>query len=131
MIEANPKKKARGPGYRQELSKLSLRTLFARWKPNWTKTLSKKDTARIYAALQAGDAATIDEYVELVDFNGKVVDRKKLEQDAKTLEDKVRRDVGTDNVQVHAPPIVAIPKWVQALIDKLLPKDKDPGKKKP
>jgi hypothetical protein len=131
MIEANPKKKARGPGYLQELSKLPLRTLFARWKPNWTKTLSKKDTARIYAALQAGDAATIDEYVELVDFNGKVVDRKKLEQDAKTLEDKVRRDVGTDNVQVHAPPIVAIPKWVQALIDKLLPKDKDPGKKKP
>ncbi|MEH2558562.1 hypothetical protein V1286_006091 [Bradyrhizobium algeriense] len=125
MIEANPQKKVRGAGYRQELAKLPLRILFARWKPNWTKILSKKDNARVYAALQAGDAATIDEYVELVDFTGKVVDRKKLEQDAKTLEDKVRKDVGGDNVQVHAPPIVAIPKWIQALIDKLEPKDPD------
>jgi subtilisin family serine protease len=128
MIEGNPKKAPRGAGYRQELSRLPLRKVYARWKIGWPPSSMHRDVqAKAYEALRSGEASAADDAVELVDFSGAVVNRQTLENQAKTLEDKVRRDVGKDNVQIHAPPIVKIPKWVEKLLDWLL---KDPGDKK-
>ncbi|APE14005.1 hypothetical protein BOH72_00935 [Mycobacterium sp. WY10] len=124
MIEANPKKKARGQGYRCELAKLPLQTLFARWKADWP-TQTEQQTANLYAALLAGGVADGEpDPVELVDFTGKVVDKKKLLQDAKTLEDKVRTDVGRDNTQVHLAPLPS-QKLMEKIIDKIAPEDDD------
>jgi subtilisin family serine protease len=128
MIEGNPKKAPRGAGYREELSRLPLRKVYARWKIGWPPSSMHRDArAKAYEALRSGEASAADDAVELVDFSGVVVNRQTLEDQAKTLEDKVRRDVGRDNVQIHAPPIVKIPKWVEKLLDWLL---KDPGDKK-
>jgi hypothetical protein len=126
MIEANPKKKARAPGYRQELVKLPLTKLFARVKHAWPEQLNREDFAKLYGALLSEDlaaAAAQDDYFELVDFTGKIVDDAQLIKDAAALEAKVRKDVGRDNIRVQAPPIVKIPAWIQAVIDKLLPKN--------
>jgi Subtilase family len=129
MIESNPKKAPRGAGYREELARLPLRKLYARWRIDWPPaSMGKEARAKAYEALMSGEGCEGDDAVELVDFAAGVVDRKKLEDEAKNLEDKVRRDVGADNVQIHAPPIVKAPKWVEKLLDWLL-KDPD-GKKK-
>jgi hypothetical protein len=128
MIESNPKKAPRGAGYREELTRLPLRKLYARWRIDWPPaSMNREARAKAYEALLSGEPGAADDAVELVDFSGKTVNRQKLEDDAKILEDKVRRDVGADNVQVHAPPIVKVPKWVEKLLDWLL-KDKDKKK---
>ena len=56
--------------------------------------------------------------IDLVDFNGNVVDEKKLKADVDALEAKVCRDVGSRNKRVHPPPAVKIPKWIEKLLDK-------------
>jgi hypothetical protein len=122
MIEANPKKKARGQGYRDELANLPLQALFARWKADWPPQ-TEQQTANLYAALQAGGVAAGEpDPVELVDFTGKVVEKKKLLQDAKALEDKVRKDVGSDNTQAHLAPLPP-QKLMEKIIDKIAPED--------
>jgi hypothetical protein len=131
MIEANPKKQKRAAGYRQELAKLPLTDLFARVKYGHPQSLAQKDFAKLCAALLTEDPAAVSggELFDLVDFTGKVINAKQLVGDAKALEEKVRLDVGKDNVRVQAPPLYEIPKWIKALIDALL-KDKDPKKDK-
>jgi hypothetical protein len=124
MVEANPKKKARGQGYRDELAKLPLQALFARWKADWPPQ-TEQQTANLYAALQAGGVAEGEpDPVELVDFTGKVVEKKKLMQDVKALEDKVRKDVALDNARAHLAPLPP-QKLMQKIIDKIAPGDDD------
>jgi hypothetical protein len=117
MIEANPKKQPRSAGYRKELAALPLRNVFTRLKRGLPQQLSKRDFARLYAALAAGDLAEAEkEDFELVDFSGTVVKSDKLVKDAASLEEKIRNDVGTDNRRLPVPPIFRIPKWLLDLI---------------
>ncbi len=118
MLEANPKKKARGPGYRKELEKLPLTKLFARSKHKNPHRLSFEAFTRLIDALKNEDIkAAQNEGFELVDFNGNAVNGEKLEKDAQALEDKVRRDVGPDNMRGHPPPVTKMPGWVDHLLD--------------
>jgi hypothetical protein len=124
MLESNPKKKSRGPGYRTELDKLPLTRLFARSKFGKPTRLSDSRFLALLTACQAGDIAAAEKtkLFELVDFDGNVVDGQKLVKQAAALEDKVRRDVGFDNVRGHPPPVTKMPKWIDKLLDKWSPK---------
>ena len=136
MLEANDQKKDKGPDYRKELEKLELMKLFGRSKYSKPKLLPRRDfhvLIRAFKDVKAGDIADIAEAekqnFELVNYKGEVVDGVKLEQNAKALEDKVRRDVGMDNIRAHPIPISSddakkILKWIDKiskLIDILLP----------
>lgn len=124
MIEANPKKKARGQGYRDELSKLSLLALFARWKAHWP-VQTPRQTADLYAALASGQIPPgQQDPIELVDYTGRVTDKQKLLQAEKALEGKIRKDVGIDNTQTHLAPLPPQEK-VQKIIDIIQPEDPD------
>ena len=123
VIEWNPKKKVRGPGYRQELDAIPLKQLYARLKNKAPQRLTPDNFARLLAVLQAEDldgAENRPEF-ELVDFTGKIVEQETLRKAAQGLEDKVRLDVGRDNVRVQPPPAYNVPtkmpKWVEDLID--------------
>lgn len=133
MLEANPEKKSRGPGYRAELAKLPLQQLFARWKAGWRER-SQRETAKLYAELLAGGVTDPKEDpIELVDFTGTIVDKIALLQAASSLEKKVRKDVGADNRQVHPMPLPP-QKLIEKIIDLIVWEDpdwKDPWKKKP
>ena len=123
VIEKNDKKKGRGPGYRNELTSLALMKLFARVKHGRPKRIADKDARTLLDAFRRGDigGALRTKNFELVDFNGSVIDVDALEKKAAALEDKVRRDVGFDNVRVQVPPAhkipLKLPKWLEELID--------------
>ena len=119
MLETNPKKKKRGPGYRAELEKLPLTRLFARSKHGDPKRLTVAEFQVLADALRRGDIRRAEQTkkFELVDFNGNVVDGAKLEKQAAALEQKVRGDVGRDNTRVHPPPLTKMPKWIDDLLD--------------
>ncbi|MHB8821441.1 MAG: hypothetical protein ACYDAI_12325 [Trichloromonadaceae bacterium] len=61
-------------------------------------------------------AAKITKKIDVVGFNGNVVDDEKLVKDSAALEDRVRRDVGIDNVRQHPPPVNMWPK-LEDLLD--------------
>lgn len=132
LLEGNPEKKSKGSGYRTELAKLPLQRLFARWKA-WWREKSQRETAKLYAALLAGGVANVEEDpIDLVDFTGKIVDKNELLNAATSLEDRVRKDVGADNRQVHPMPLPP-KKLIDEIIDRIAPEDpdwKDPWKKK-
>jgi hypothetical protein len=131
IIEANDAKKIRAPGYRKELDDLGLRRLFARAKYGNARQLTRAAYQRLLAALvlqEAGGDPKNDDLPDLVDFTGKVVDYMTLKGRAAQLEDKVRKDVGAENVKRKAPPLPGSA-LAKKLFDKLRPKD--PKKKKP
>lgn len=119
MLEANAKKKDKAPPYRKELGKLGIMKLFARLKHGDGKRLPTKDFRRLLKFLEAGNIKDAEDTgkFQLVDFNGKVVDRKKLEKNATSLEDRVRRDVGLDNTRQQPPPATKMPGWMDDLLD--------------
>jgi hypothetical protein len=73
----------------------------------------------LYRTLKLGNITVAEDKdaFELIDFNGNIVDRLKLEKDAKALEDKVRWDVRSDNRRVHPMLMYKIPKWIEKLLD--------------
>jgi hypothetical protein len=133
-LEANPKKKDSAPQFRTDLEALRLVKVFVRVVHGHPMSFTAERFRRLARLLKAGDLRGAEKTgdVELVDFAGNVVKVEKLEQDAKNLEDVVRKKVGADNVHVDPPP--APPKWVKALLDWLWPpdkgNDKDKGKTK-
>ena len=93
--------------------------LFARSKHGAPKRLTLQEFKKLVEVFKKGDIAAAEKTkkFELVDFSGKVVDGGKLEKAAGALEDKVRRDVGFDNVRGHPPPVTKMPKWIDDLLD--------------
>jgi hypothetical protein len=131
MLDANDRKATKAPPYRYALAKMGLTKLFARVKYGQPEQQSIRAYNALLWALKAGDINAANDarkLVELVDFNGNVVDVDKLENDAKALEDRVRRDVGRDNVRFHPPPLYKIPKWMEKLLDWWADKPNDPKK---
>jgi hypothetical protein len=128
-LEANAKKNDKALPYTEELKKLGLVKLFARVKYGNPKVLSSQEYMRLRQLLRDGNLAGAQKatsvHVELVDFAGKVVDNKKLEDDAEKLEARVRRDVGPDNIQVDLPPGKKVPKIIEDILDP----DRDKKKK--
>jgi hypothetical protein len=127
-LEANDKKKQLAPDYRKKLEDLHLMKLYARAKFMHAMPLSDAAYNRLLKQMQTGDlkGAKASGLFDLVDFTRKEVDGDKLAADAGKLEDAVRNDVGLDNVHIAPPPVTKIPKWIQKLIDKVLPPEKTP-----
>ena len=127
MLEANDAKAVKAQYHRNELERLPLLKLFARAKHGKPKRLPLRDFKKLLDALKTGNitAAQKTKYFDLVDFNGNVIDGDKLEKDAAALEEKVRRDVGSDNTRVQPPPLYKInpklPEKVGKWIDKWFP----------
>lgn len=131
MLEANDRKATKAPPYRNALDKMPLTKLFARVKYRRAEQMPNRTYYVLLRALKAGDIKAANEdqkWVELVDFNGNVVDEDKLKNDAEALENRVKRDVGSDNVRFHPPPIYEIPKWMKKLLDWWADKPNDPKK---
>lgn len=131
MLEANPKKKGKAPPLRAALEKLPLKKVFVRLKHGAAGRLAAREHHRLVELLRAGDLRGAQETkkLELVDFDGKVVDAAKLEKDAHAIESKARQEVGADNVRGHPPPATEMPKWLKKLLDGWA--DDDDKKKKP
>jgi hypothetical protein len=109
-LEANAKKKDRAPAFRKQLDALRLGKLFTRVQHGAPQALSAARVDQMVAGFRAGTLARQDAaLVELVDHQGKVVDRVRLLQDAEGLERAVRKAVGNDNVHVDLPPARKIP----------------------
>jgi hypothetical protein len=123
MLEANPKKKDQAPQFRKQLEALRLLKLFARVNHGQPKLLSLPDVNRLLRVLRTGNvaAALATGRVELVDFDGTVVDAAGLSKKAAALEDAVRKKVGVDNTHVDPLPVTKMPKWIEKLLDKLFP----------
>ncbi len=119
MLEANPKKKDKGPPYRKELDKLGIMKLFARLKHGDARRLPTKDFRKLLKLMEAGNIKAAEDTgkFQLVDFSGKVINREKLEKDAASLEDRVRRDVGVDNTRQQPPPVNKMPGWMEDVLD--------------
>ena len=107
MLEKNDTKKHKAPAYRKALDKLPLVKLFARSKHGHPNLLPPHDFRLLLRALRTENIAAAEEsgYFDLVDFNGDIVEGEKLKNNAKSLEDKVRQDVGKDNIRTHPYPI--------------------------
>jgi hypothetical protein len=109
-LEANAKKQDRAPAFRKQLDALRLGKLFTRIQHGAPQALSAARVDQMVAGFRAGTLARQDAaLVELVDHQGKVVDRVRLLQDAEGLERAVRKAVGNDNVHVDLPPARKIP----------------------
>jgi hypothetical protein len=109
-LEANAKKKDQAPAFRKQLAALRLGRLFTRVQHGAPQALSAARVEQVVAGLRTGALARQDAaLVELVDHQGKVVDRQRLLQDADGLERAVRKAVGSDNVHVDLPPARKIP----------------------
>jgi hypothetical protein len=110
MLQDNPKKEKEAPQFQALLDGLKLRRHFARTSHGNPTRLPAKRLLPLIAALRDGRLPTQDgQIVELVDFNGKVVDHKDLVKRADALEAKIRKKVGRDNVRVETPPVFKIP----------------------
>jgi hypothetical protein len=110
MLEANPDKAKDAPKYRQRLEKLRLGRLFTRVQHGKPKVLPMKRIDPLVAAMREGKLPTRDQdLVELIDYDGNIVDSRRLLQDADALEATVRKKVGRDNVHVDPPPAVKVP----------------------
>jgi hypothetical protein len=124
-LENNPKKRPSAPDFQEQLEKLRLDKLFARVVHGKATSLTPERFSRLFTLLRAGDLRGAEKTgdFELVDFDGHVVNGEALEKDAARLEEAVRKKVGSDNTHVDPPPVTKIPKWIEALLDKLLPRD--------
>ncbi|MGL5825179.1 MAG: hypothetical protein ACRCYU_10255 [Nocardioides sp.] len=110
MLEDNPKKEQDAPKFQGQLDQLKLPRHFVRTSHGNPSTLPAKRLLPLIAALREGRVPTRDgRLVELVDFQGKVVDHQDLTRRADTLEETIRKKVGRDNVRVENPPMVKIP----------------------
>ena len=111
-LQANPDKQRHVAGFSEELATLRLRRVFARFNHGAPKLLSRLELSRLLVALRAESVGFAVSGVELVDFDGRPVDARTLEDKAKDVEARVRRVVGRDNVHIDPPPIKKPPKWV-------------------
>ena len=109
MLEANPDKAKDAPKYRKRLDDLRLGKLFTRALHGNPRVLPMKRIEPLVAALREGKIPGRDrDLFDVVDYEGKVVDRDRLRQDAEALEATVRKKVGRDNVHVDTPPVTKI-----------------------
>jgi LAS superfamily LD-carboxypeptidase LdcB len=109
-LEAIPDKRSKVPEYRRQLDALRLDNLFTRVKFARPILLPKRRADALVRAWRQGIWPTVDtDVAQLVDHNGKVVDRRRLVKAATDLEAAVRKDVGKANIHVDPPPAVKIP----------------------
>jgi hypothetical protein len=131
MLDMNDQKATKAPPYRYALANLGLMKLFARVKYGHPEQQSIRAYNALLQALKNGDISSANvsqKLVELVDFNGNVINDDKLIKDAKALQDRVCQEVGRDNKRFHPPPLYEIPKWLVKLIDWWVDKPDDPKK---
>jgi hypothetical protein len=112
MLEGNERKKDQAPKLRQRLDQLQLTRLLARSGYGNPRVFKMKTFERIRDALREGRIASLGQtdIPELIDFNGNVVDHRRLSKDAGTLEAVVTKKVGRDNIHVDPPPTRPAPK---------------------
>jgi subtilisin family serine protease len=105
MLERNPDKEKDAPKYHKRLDELRLGKLFTRVQHGKPTVLPMERIEPLVRALREGKLPTRDgSLVELVDFDGNVVDHGRLTKDADALEEAVRKKVGRDNLHIDPPP---------------------------
>ncbi|MFI6071996.1 hypothetical protein ACIA5C_10450 [Actinoplanes sp. NPDC051343] len=128
LLESNPKKKDKAPGFRSGLADIGLLRVYARAKFMHASVYSPAAYARLRQALKNEDlsAAVKTGEFDLIDFDGAEVKAPELTQRADDLEKKVRDAVGRDNFHVDPPPTLLLTKeadnalrTVEKIIDKL------------
>jgi hypothetical protein len=104
MLLANEKKKKLAPPFTDRLTKLGIMRVFARVQYAHVGPISTRDYAALVSLLEQEDivGAQKTKLVELVDFDGNIVDAKKLTDDAAKLEADVRAAVGRDNYHMSS-----------------------------
>lgn len=110
MLERNPDKEKDAPKYRKRLDELRLSKLFTRVQHGNPTVLPMRRIEPLIADLREGKLSRpFHKLVELVDFDGNVIDHDQLTKDADALEQSVRKKVGRDNIHVDPPPRVKPP----------------------
>jgi hypothetical protein len=117
-LEANPKKKDSAPQFRKELEALRLTKMFARVRHGKAAAITASEFRRVVLLLRGGDlrGAITKGGVELVDFDGKVVNADTLDANTKRLLGNVEWKVGADNKHADPLPVTKMPKWMEKLM---------------
>lgn len=104
-LDENEKKRAVAPAFYRRLNALRLTKLFVTVHYGNPQVLELRDFRRVLEGLRAGRVHPRDrDRFQLVDFNGRQVNRTGLKRAADRLERDVRNKVGRDNVHVDLPP---------------------------
>ena len=122
-LEANDKNRnhRKAPDYRIELINLNLMKMFVRVQYGKSGILSSQEFANLRKSLMEenfGEEKKPTDW-QFVDFNGNVIDVKKLWEAAVKLFDRLNRDVGIDNKHFDMPPLpTKMPTIIQKRLDK-------------
>jgi hypothetical protein len=122
--EQDKKRAEKARDYRRELEALGLVKLYASLKHGRSAPMDPDRLRRLLDALAEGDAgkanAVADEEFDLVNFQCRVVDIKKLREAALGLERRVEIDAKRNNVHFDPPPLLTekpkLPKWLRELL---------------
>jgi hypothetical protein len=122
-LEANDKNKNhhKAPDYSKELEKLKLMKMFVRVQHGKSENLSSQEFAKLRKSLveeKFGEEIEARDW-DYVNFEGNLIDDKKLWDAAENLFDRLNRDVGLDNKHFDMPPLLTkMPKIIEKRLKK-------------